>query len=348
MNKEVDYIIVGQGIAGTVLAQSLIQTGKKVIVIDKGHEQSASRVAPGLFNPISFKRISISWQADKLIPFLIHFYKSLETTLSTPLLHLTDIFKIISSEEELGKWRKKLLQEDIQSFCSLQPNYNKQINAPCGLIKVSPAGYLDVKKMLSEFRKHLKTNNQLQEEDFDCSGIQFDPEHIIYKNCTAKKIIFCEGKNSKANSFFNWLPIIPNQGELLTIKTDQLKINHIYAKKAFILPAENQIKLGATYNWKEATNLPTEEAKSELCSKLEEMTATAYKVVEHLVGIRPTVPDRRPLIGIHPEYKQLAVFNGLGSKGVMLAPYFADQLMQNIENKVVLDKEVDILRYYNK
>lgn len=47
-----------------------------------------------------------------------------------------------------------------------------------------------------------------------------------------------------------------------------------------------------------------------------------YNVVEHKAGVRPSVSDRRPVLGPCKDYEQLVVFNGLGTKGVSLAPFF--------------------------
>ena len=47
----------------------------------------------------------------------------------------------------------------------------------------------------------------------------------------------------------------------------------------------------------------------------------------------------------HKTYKNIYILNGLGTRGVMIGPYIANQLFNFIENEVPLEKEVDINRF---
>ena len=69
-------------------------------------------------------------------------------------------------------------------------------------------------------------------------------------------------------------------------------------------------------------------------------------MVQHEAGVRPSSNDRRPILGAHPQQKNIYIFNGLGAKGVMLAPYFAQQLGANITAGKAIDKEASVERYY--
>lgn len=133
------------------------------------------------------------------------------------------------------------------------------------------------------------------------------------------------------------------------IKAPDLKLDVIINASIFIIPIGNDFyKVGATYDWNDKTNDTTEEAKTELLDKLNEVINCEYEVVDHFAGVRPTVKDRRPLVGTHPDYTNLYILNGLGTRGVMLGPFLAKQLYDFIENKIPLDREIDINRIYKK
>ena len=186
-------------------------------------------------------------------------------------------------------------------------------------------------------------------EGFHYNEIEFLDNGIQYKDIKAKHIIFAEGFGLHANPYFNDLPLDGTKGELLIIKAPNLDLDVVIKSSVFILPIGNDLyKVGATYDWKDKTNTPTEEGKQELVDKLKEIISCDFEIVEHFGGVRPTVKDRRPLVGTHPEFKQLHVLNGLGTRGVMLGPFLANQLFQHIENKIPLDKEIDIARCYKK
>jgi glycine/D-amino acid oxidase-like deaminating enzyme len=182
---------------------------------------------------------------------------------------------------------------------------------------------------LSSFRQHLKDNKLITEEAFNYDEIHFDEDHVIYNGLKTKKIIFCEGINALNNPFFR-VPFLPAKGEIITIEAD-MQIQHIINKKIFILPVGNNLfKAGATYNWTDQSVSPTVEARNFLTHQLDTILKIPYQVVDHKAAVRPTVRDRRPITGLHPEYKQLAILNGLGTKGCLLAPLLAFRLSEKL------------------
>src|SRR6187431_973186 len=116
----------------------------------------------------------------------------------------------------------------------------------------------------------------------------------------------------------------------------------------FLTLGNDLFKVGATYNWKDKTDLPTEEGRIELIDRIREIISCDFEIMEHYAGVRPTVRDRRPLVGTHHEHKRVHILNGLGTRGVMLGPAMAKALFNNIENDISLDKEIDIKRFTNK
>ena len=136
------------------------------------------------------------------------------------------------------------------------------------------------------------------------------------------------------------------KGELITIHAPKLKLDCIIKSSVFILPiGDDHYKIGATFNWNDKTSKPSSKAKQELLEKLDKILNVDYVVVDHVAGIRPTVKDRRPLVGVHQKHKQLAILNGLGTRGVLLAPSMAKELYSHLEHQKVLSPEIDISRF---
>jgi glycine oxidase len=172
---------------------------------------------------------------------------------------------------------------------------------------------------------------------------------VSYKDIKAKRIVFAEGFGLHSNPFFSNLPLDGTKGELLVIKSPNLKLHIVVKSNIFILPLGNDLyKVGATYDWKDKTNNPTEEGKNELVENLKDLITCDFEVIKHFAGVRPTVKDRRPLVGSHHKYKNIHVLNGLGTRGVMLGPYLATQLFKNITENIPLENEINIQRIYKK
>jgi len=166
---------------------------------------------------------------------------------------------------------------------------------------------------------------------------------VTYKDFSASKIIFCDGVEAQNNPYWETLPFLPSKGEILTIKAD-MNLSHILNRKIFILPVgENLFKVGSTYSWKFENASPTEAAKAELITQLKSIIKIPFEVIDHTAAIRPTVKDRRPMIGLHKHYAQVGIFNGLGTKGCLLAPFFADHFAGYLSGKNELMEEVDVM-----
>jgi glycine oxidase len=208
---------------------------------------------------------------------------------------------------------------------------------------------VDTNVLRKNYHDYLQLENLLQKEAFDYSEIIFEENFIKYKNIKAKHIVFAEGFGMHANPFFNYLPLDGTKGELFVIKAPLLNLDVIVNTSVFILPlGDDLFKVGATYNWEDKTNTPTEEGKQELIDRIKEIITCDFEIVSHFAGVRPTVKDRRPLLGTHPNHAALHILNGLGTRGVMLAPAMALDLFEHIEKGKPLDKTIDIRRFNKK
>lgn len=347
---EVDYIIVGCGLAGIAFAETCLANGRKIIVLDDT-SQNSTTIAGGLYNPVVLKRFTKIWEAEQQLETSIPFYKKLEEKLNTKFLYEIPLYRKLNSIEEQNNWFTASDKPSLTPFLNsnLETLNNHFITEPYKFGKVNHTGFLDTKKVKEEYTNYLISDQSYQKSTFDYSQLSIEENRITYKDIISKQIVFAEGFGLHANPYFNNLPLDGTKGELLIIKAPELNLDKIINSSIFFLPLGNDLyKVGATYNWEDKTTQLTEEGKNELLSNLKELISCRFEVLEHFAGIRPTVKDRRPLLGSHYQHKNLYILNGLGTRGVLFAPYLADKLFDFIENGTELDHEISINRIYKK
>ncbi len=359
-----DFIIVGQGLVGSILALELLKQNKAVLVIDDADLSQCSKVAGGIYNPIVFKRMTQSWMAETTLPYMFEFFNEIEKLLNTKLLHPTKIVRIFSNENEEILWKKKSANElsDVidskihvssGTSTSLSTSSVENPSETFSFLKnnyafVKQGGFVDVAEFLIQTKNYLEKQNSFLNEIVDYSLLSTNENKVKYKTISTDKIIFCEGYLSVKNPWFNQIKFKPAKGEVLTIYCEDLKTTSVLNKDIFILPLpeKNYFKVGATYNWDDLTDNPTQEAKNALIEKLKTLLPFPYKIINHQAGVRPSTIDRHPVMGFHPEHNNLGIFNGFGTKSIMLAPYFAKHFCSFIENKSELLHEVNCKRFF--
>lgn len=343
------YLIVGQGLAGTLLAHFLIKKGQQVRVMDDNYERAASKVAAGIINPITGRRFAKSWKIDELLPFAAKTYSELEQQLGISIFHKKNILRVLFSQKEENTWLSRSIWPTFSPYVIDYPDgsdYDNKIKKGVGFAELKESAKVDIKKLVEQYRIWLKKQKCLVEGTLDYDKINLSIEGKVgYKGHSYKKIIFCEGYQATQNPFFNYLPFQAAKGEALIIRIDNFPKDKMLKHKVFFVPlGENLYWIGSNYEWKFKTDMPTQEGRIDLEQKLQKVLHLPFEVVEHLAAVRPTVEDRRPLAGLHPKFPQLAVFNGLGTKGASLSPYFAEEMAAFLVEGRKLDEEVDIAR----
>lgn len=345
-----DYIVVGFGLAGISFCDTLEREGKTFRVVSDASQQ-ASQVAGGLYNPVILKRFTMAWNAGDQMEAVRPFYQQLEEKLGVILDHPLRVLRRFASIEEQNTWFEAADRPGLERFLATKilPNQNPALDAPFGFGEVKHTGRIDTALLVKTYQAYLEQHDLLTFEQFDFGELNLSKDHVSYKGMRAKNIVFACGFGLKQNPYFNYLPLNGTKGELLIIKAPDFKEKSVIKSSVFTIPwGEDLYLVGATYKWKDKTNLPTEESKNELLDKLTTFLKCDFELVDHVAGIRPTVADRRPLVGQHPEYKNLYVLNGFGSRGVLIAPYASQQLFDFIEHGQTLDQEIDIQRFTKK
>ena len=344
---KVDYIVVGLGLAGLAFTKELVNNKKSFLVFED-NSQNSSMVAGGVYNPVVLKRFTPVWNATEQLNIALPFYKELEFQFNKKYDYPIAIYRLFKSVEEQNNWFAACDNPGLSKYMSakLISEKHKGILADFGYGKLLNTGRIDTKTLLEDYRNYLSQRKLIRNESFHYSDLKINENIVEYKDVIASKIVFCEGFGLKNNPYFNELPMQEAKGELITIYAPDLNVDFLIKSALFVFPLGNNLyKVGATFNWKDKTQLPTEEGKNELTSKLETFITVPYQIVEQVAGIRPTVKDRRPLAGKHPKYPNLAVLNGLGTRGVMIAPTLAKALYDHLENGIALDQEISTARF---
>lgn len=343
----VDYIVVGLGLAGIAFTKKLEDNNKSFLVFED-HSQNSSIVAGGMYNPVILKRFTPVWNAISQLEIALPFYEELSKKFNSKYDYKVDIYRVFKSVEEQNDWfvasDKPLLAKYMVPQISNQ-KYDG-IKADYGFGKLIHTGRVDTKSLLKNYHQYLLKKDLIKNESFNYEALILNQDTIEYQGIHASKIVFCEGFGLQKNPFFNYLPMQEAKGELLIIHAPLLNVDFLIKAAVFVLPlGENLYKVGATFNWKDKTKFPSEEGKQELIEKLDSFITVPYTIVEHIAGIRPTVKDRRPLVGKHPKYQNMAILNGLGTRGVMIAPTAAIALYDLLEHNIELDAEIAIDRF---
>ena len=349
--KVFDYIIVGQGIAGTVLAFQLRLKGKRVYVIDKYRGNTSSKIAPGTYNPMVLKRFTPCWKVEEQLDSLYNFIDAFEISFNTSIHVPLKLWRKFASVQEQNLWLEKSDHHRLSPYMNpyFISNPHQNLNADFGFGEVKKSGWVDFLKLISIFKQRLLSEGCFLDEDFDFNSMSIKEKSVVYKSISAKKIVFCEGHRLTNNPFFNYLPLLRTKGELITVKLKDLKVKELIKSNITLLPLGNDVyKVGSTFNWDNKDEVCSVKAREELLSKLKELVNINPVVINQYAGLRPTVKDRRALLGAHPNHENIIVFNGLGTRGLLISPYLAIQLIEFMEKGVSLDPEVDIKRYINE
>jgi glycine oxidase len=341
-----DYIIVGLGIGGITFCDQLERHGHSFVVFDTA-EESATAIAGGTINPVMLKRFTPVWKATEFFSEALSFYNELSMKLAVPFVDVMPIHRILNDVLERNNW---LLASDT---IKLSPFISSEIFTPENPSVVMPFGYgsvlhsfkLNLEMMLRAYRQYLIKKNCLISEKFDHSKLIVGKKDIQYESFKARQIVFAEGAAAMNNPYFSLDCLIPKKGEYIIFKAPQLRLECILKGSFFIIPMGDDLyKAGATFAHGDTSYTVSGSGKEQLVAAVKKMISCPFEVVDQVIGMRPTVKDRRPLLGHISESKPI-FFNGLGTRGLLMAPLLAKQLYDYTENNIPLSKEININRY---
>ncbi len=344
----VDYLIIGQGISGSFLSWYLHQEHKSFVVIDKADKNSASRIAAGIINPVTGRRMVTVWMADEVMNFAWKAYQEIGQGLSVQAISQKSIIDQFPNPFMRESFLKRM--DENASYLHSYPEqnqFNPYFNYEFGCGEIRPAYTAHLETLLPAWRNYLAQKKVLLDEQFDHQQLKLKEHEVIYKDVTAAAVIFCDGAAGAENPFFQQLPFAPNKGEALILEIPGLPDQHVYKKSMTLAPlaVKDLFWLGSVYQWKFDNASPTGAFLEQAKKIVKEWLKIPFIIVNHLASVRPATLERRPFVGIHPMYKNVGILNGMGTKGCSLAPYFARQLVDHLLYHTPVDAEADINRF---
>lgn len=342
----VDYLIIGQGIAGTLPARALMERGCSIAVIDDRAPHVSSRVAGGLINPVTGKRVVKTWLADQLLSTAVEVYRRAEEELGVTILHQTNILDFFDSPEHRDIFLGRAEEEPEHLQMTDETLWKSYFNFNYGVGEIRPGYYVDMQAFTDAQRTLLLDSGVLSEEVFDWGQCTVTPRDVRYKHIAAKAIIDCTGGRGVVNPYFSRLPYSLNKGEVIIARIPGLPRHNVYKQGLKIMPwKEDLFWIGSSFAWKYENLSPTEDFKKRVVTHLDNRLKLPYEIVAHYAAERPSTVDHKPFIGRHPQYHNICIFNGMGTKGCSLAPYFAEEFAAHLTDGAPLTPDVDVARF---
>lgn len=345
--QKTKYLIVGQGIAGTLLSYRLLQAGEDFIVIDKKADTTASQIAGALINPVTGKRIVKSWLIEELSEASNKIYTELEALLQIPIISEVKIHRYFINPEDVQFYKERADLPELKPYlCPLPKDEKTPFFNERGGISISKAYKIDSKSLILKYRAYLEKLGKIHFSNFDYKKLQIKESGVEYESIQAENIIFCEGAAAVQNPYFNYVPFNLNKGERMLISMPDLPKDIVYKKGLFIYHLEaGKYYYGSANSWKFEDDSPSEKVREDFLEKIKKMCDLPFEILEHKGGIKPSIRDRRPVLGVHPNFTNIFIFNGMGTKGFSLAPYFSKMMLEFILEGKALNKEANIQRF---
>lgn len=336
-------VILGQGIAGSVLAWQLHWQSKAVTLANASGRPCASTIAAGLIMPISGKKFTLQKDYTSKVILAERFYSRVEDAVAETIYKKISVFRGFMSQGD----RDFFLNERYGSVGDLVELIYGPEGRPVGFLM--EGARLNVPAFLRCTAQFFRREHQYIDADLDpATGISVHEQHVHISSMqlTADRIVFCQGASGVGNPWFPEIPDHPLRGEILKIQLENplaydavvgdywLTPDHNFDSDLSAHSSSTTYLLGATYDRKDLTAGTTDAGRNELLSALPVMVDGPCKVTGHVSGIRAGTRRREVVMEVHHQYPHVGILNGLGSYGSLLAPWAAEQFL-SIQQKSI-------------
>lgn len=341
-----DVLIVGQGLAGSLLAWKFLERGLRILVVDKDEESTSSKVAAGLVTPLAGSRFNLPEELEERLTHAKQFYWDVEEATGTRLFHHLKIARLFRTPQENDAWNKRLAT-DAERYRPWHNSLNidqDKFLCPDGGMEMNGGGWLDVPRFLDATRQRLIECAAYAIATVKSDDIEVSDKVVRWKNVEADRVVFCEGWRGNKNRFFDWLPMNPAAGDILDLRIPDLAPeDRILNKGGWLLPIGDELfRAGSTYRSNLNEEDGIEKGRNEILEKIAGITSADYEVVAIKTAIRPIIRRSQIFMGTHPSQPRVLFFNGLGSKGVLNGPWHAEKFVGHLLDKDALPSETDI------
>ncbi len=345
---EIDFLLVGQGLAGTALAYRLKQEGKRIVIVDEPLANKSSRIAAGLYNPVTGRKMVKTWKADQLFPEIAPFYQQLEKLTGKFFFNEQPIYRPFLTVEEQNEWMGNSADPNFVPYLEkiVTGSQSEHLKDRFGGVMLKNCGWLDINSLLDAMATYFADG--LIVERFEEERLVREDTHWRYGEIRAGALVYCNGLGAMASRYFGFLPFAPVKGEIMELRQDFCP-GYIVNRGVFrIHLGEGIHRVGSTYSQHDLEVGVTESGKEEILGRLGDLVnLPVEEIIAHKTGIRPATRDRKPFLGKHPTEQSVYIFDGFGAKGVSLIPYFSKLMCSYLLSNSAIEKDVDIARYFN-
>ncbi len=345
-----DFLIVGQGLAGSLLAWHLLEADRRVLVVDRDEEHTSSKVAAGLVTPLAGSRFHLPPGLEERLDYARGFYWRLEESFGQTLFHHRRIARLFRDEREAALWSDRIGKEEAgyARFHAPLEIDTARFHAPHGGFEMKEGGWLDVPAFLELTRQHLLERASYAIGKVDSSQVSVSRDAVRWKSIEAETVVFCEGWRSGRNRFFDWIPMRPTGGDILDLEIPEIPDERrIVNKGGWLLPlGGGRFRAGSTYRHGGTVADQDEAGAAEVLAKVASITSAPATVTGHRKALRPTIRRSQIFMGPHPSLERVAFFNGLGSKGVLNGPWHAAGLASHLVSGLPLPEAADLRHHF--
>ena len=342
---QVDFLIVGQGLAGSLLVKELLRRGRSVHVVDDCWKSSASQVAAGLMTPLTGRRFTLTPDYPGL------FARAGEVLGALGVFHPVDVYRLFVDAEQRERGLKRAADPTCQPFIrriserrgELQPELTDEQGG--ALMK---GAWVDLPKLLADVRAELLADGSLTEAAFDPAEAVADDEGVTWRSLRAGAIVYCDGYKSAQRGPFKYLPWQPAKGEALTLRASVADKPYILNREGWALPQGQGVwRTGTNWQWDQLDETPTEPQKEKLIRRFRSYFGqeVSVEVTAHVAGVRPCTSDNHPFMGTHPQQARTHLFGGLGPRGTVWAPLMAEEMAAYLCEGTSLRPECNLSRF---
>lgn len=345
-------MIVGQGLAGTLLAWELVRRGRRVLVVDRDEASTSTKVAAGIVTPISGQRLTLGHGMDRFLPLARTCYSAMESAWGGTYFRASGLVRLWGNADEEARFQARMARPEFAAQVEAHGGEDL-VDARCfkdlrGGFVMPGGGWLDTRRWLADAAAWLEGLGMLRRMALDVAALRPEGGKVrLPDNTPVEAVVFCEGAAARGNPWFPWLKWKCAKGEILTLSIPGLSgESRIVNRNGWLLPVDGRgtFRAGATYEWSRLDTVPTPEARRVLEGRLEALLSVGWEVTAHEAGVRPIIHESLARMGRHPVHSGLVFFNGLGSKGVLYGPGHAAMLAEHLVEGKPLPAEVDVAR----
>ena len=342
-----DVLVIGHGICGAWLGYYLEKAGIPFHVIDEQKENTASRIASGVINPVTGRRLVKTWMIDTLLPFCRDAYASATRETEIELFRQIPLIDFHSNLQRKKIFAERMEESEIYLRSDIEDEtWTEYFNTQDGYGIIEQCMLVNMRAFIDARKEHLVELQQFTSDAFDAAAMQIEKEKVTYQGRKYNKIIFCDGVRGFSLPWFTNLPFANCKGEALWLQIPELPSSYLFKKSITLVPWEKDIFwAGSSYEWSFEDPGPTALFRERCIGLLKNWLKSSFRVVDHKAAIRPATLERRPIVGFHPQHPTIGLLNGMGTKGCSLAPYFARSLTENLQHGTPLHPEADITRF---